>query len=224
MPDFSKRSTQAELMDTEEAGYDDYAQCLHHLALINTYTLAYNPTLKWIKELRPATILDVGSGGGDMMRKISKKSQAAITGADMNPYSKRYADALTPDNAPLSYVTENAFDLNFEDKPDAIISSLFTHHLSDEELVTFIKWMNQTAQKGWLINDLHRHPIAYYFIKAVTVVFPFHRFVKHDAAISVARAFTRKDWINFLNAANIPEYRTKITWHFPFRYCVSCRT
>ncbi len=228
MRDFSKRSKQPELMDTQGVHYDDYAKCLDHLSLINSCTYAYNPTLKWIHKIRPSNILDVGSGGGDMMRQIwgmacKDNFDLKITGADMNPHSKHYAGKLTPKNAPLIYVTENAFDLNFPDKPDAIISSLFTHHLSDTELVSFIGWMDQTAQTGWFINDLHRHPVAYYFIKVVTEIFLFHRFVKHDAAVSVARAFTKKDWLAFLKAAGISEDRYKITWHFPFRYCVSCR-
>lgn len=227
MQNFTKRCTQAELMDTAEVAYDDYSLCLDHLSLINSLTLAYPPTLKWIDKIRPSTILDVGSGGGDMMRKVwhhmrKHNVKVSITGADMNPHSKHYAQLKTHDAAPLIYVTNNAFTLDFPDKPDVIISSLFTHHLTDAELVNFIIWMDETAKEGWFINDLHRHAIAYYFIKAVTYVLPFHRFVKHDAAVSVARGFKRHDWEGFLMAAKIPISRYKIRWHFPFRYCVSC--
>lgn len=224
MPDFSKRSSQPELMDTEKVSYEEFAQCLRHLEFINHCTLAYRPTLKWLKRLKPKTILDIGSGGGDMMRKIWRRyPKATITGVDMNPYGKHYAETRTPDNAPLTYVTHTLFNLCLKEKPDVIISSLFTHHLKDDELVKFIKWMDQNAAQGWFINDLHRHAIAYYFIKAVTAIFPFNRFVKHDAAVSVARSFKRHDWMELLNQAGIGESRYAIRWHFPFRYCVACK-
>src|SRR3546814_18635988 len=49
MPDFSRRSTMPELMDTEETGYEDFRQCLRHLALVNRLTLAHRPTLDWLE-------------------------------------------------------------------------------------------------------------------------------------------------------------------------------
>lgn len=232
MQDFSRRSTQPELMDTEKVDYNDFAKCLDHLSLINTCTLAYRPTLKWVKSYasdKKLNIVDVGSGGGDMMRKIwhmakKHKFSVNIIGADMNDHAKIYADQkLLAKQSSLNNVTKNAFDLSNVKKSDLIISSLFTHHLIDEELISFIVDMDENAGQGWFINDLHRHPIAYYFIKAITYVFPFHRFVKHDAAVSVARAFTKKDWINILKSAGINESRYKVEWYFPFRYCVSCQ-
>jgi len=220
-------------MDTEQVDYEEFAQCLRHLELINHGTLAYRPTLKWIELFtgnksatsKPLTILDVGSGGGDMMRKIYQRyGNVEITGVDMNPLSKLYAMANTPDNTALNFETENVFNLVPKQKPDIIISSLFTHHLTDEQITLFIRWMDANASQGWFINDLHRHPVAYYFIKVITAILPFNRLVKHDAAVSVARSFNSKDWVRLLNAANIAEERFTVRWHFPFRYCVQCKT
>src|SRR3546814_3390819 len=45
----SRRSTMPELMDTEETGYEDFRQCLRHLALVNRLTLAHRPTLDWLE-------------------------------------------------------------------------------------------------------------------------------------------------------------------------------
>src|SRR3546814_1422394 len=78
MPDFSRRSTMPELMDTEETGYEDFRQCLRHLALVNRLTLAHRPTLDWLERAiarapgRPFNILDAGSGYGDMLRAIHR--------------------------------------------------------------------------------------------------------------------------------------------------------
>src|SRR3546814_3094464 len=74
----SRRSTMPELMDTEETGYEDFRQCLRHLALVNRLTLAHRPTLDWLERAigrapgRPLNILDAGSGYGDMLRAIHR--------------------------------------------------------------------------------------------------------------------------------------------------------
>ncbi len=234
MQTFHQRSQQKELMDSEVVDYQEFAQCLAHLEIINIFTFAYRPTLRWFRReitkhsSEELSLLDVGSGGGDMMRRLLKISEKEIcstnfTGVDMNEWAKEYGLKHTDTNAPIKYITSNLFDLDLLKKPDFITNSLFTHHLSDKQLIKFIKWMDLNAQQSWFINDLHRHFVPYYFIKLVTRIFPFHRFVKHDAAVSVARAFTKADWHDILNEAGISNDRYRVKWHFPFRYSVTCK-
>jgi len=77
--DFGCRSHQLEMMDGDATGFEDFRKCLHDLKIVNVCTLAYRPTLHWLKKAlrgdksrQPVSILDIGSGGGDMMRKIWK--------------------------------------------------------------------------------------------------------------------------------------------------------
>lgn len=231
MPDFKKRSTQSELMDDEPVSYAEFAQCLKHLSFINFLTLAYRPTQKWLKEnisLHAAqekiSIYDIGSGGGDMMRRLKKRFRHSVdlVGIDINPWSKKYAEEITRPENGIRFETADIFSLRPGRPPDFIISSLFTHHLDDRALVRFIGWMDRHARQGWFINDLHRHPLPYYFIKAVMLL-PFNRMVRHDAPVSVARAFTAADWRRLLEQAGIEPGRVDIKWFFPFRYGVACR-
>ena len=76
---------------------------------------------------------------------------------------------------------------------------------------------------GWLINDLHRHPMAYFLFKHISRLLRLDYMVQHDGAISVARAFTRADWMRALIAAGIPMEQTSIVWWFPFRYSIERR-
>ena len=232
--DFSHRSAQAELMDTEIVSFEEFHQCLRQLEFINICTLAYGPTLQWLDKMwrhiqpeKPIFILDAGSGGGDMLRRIWKWSQkrgfkVKLMGADLNPWSKQSAEKMTSKNISVSFETTDIFELNLPQPPDFIISALFTHHLADDVLVQFIRWMDAQAVRGWFINDLHRHPVAYYFIKYVTRIIPANRLIRHDAPVSVARAFTASDWRTLLAKAGIPQNRARVTWHFPFRYGVAC--
>jgi 2-polyprenyl-3-methyl-5-hydroxy-6-metoxy-1,4-benzoquinol methylase len=232
---FARRSMQAELMDSPSVGFEEFHQCLRQLTIVNVCVFAYRPTLRWLSgRLRNAvpgetvSVLDVGSGGGDMLRKIRKllrrrNLSGDLTGIDLNPWAKQSAEQDTPPQLNIRYETSNIFAFDPARQADFIISCDFTHHLTDAELVRFIQWMDSHARRGWFINDLHRHPLPYYFIKTVFNMLPLSRMMRSDGPISISRAFVAADWRRLLAAAGIPAERTSIKWFFPFRYGVACR-
>ncbi len=138
----------------------------------------------------------------------------------MNPWAKRSALAAR-EEATISYETKNIFAFSSNEKIDIVIASLFTHHLTTTQILDFLRWADKSATRGWFINDLHRHPIPYYFIKYATRLFSHNRLIRNDAAVSVARSFTRDDWNQLLRQAGL-DSKTKVEWYFPFRFCVSC--
>jgi SAM-dependent methyltransferase len=233
--DFSCRSHQLEMMDGDATGFEDFRKCLHDLEIVNVCTLAYRPTLHWLKKAlrddksrQPVSILDIGSGGGGMLRKIWKWARRSgretyLMGVDLNPWSKQSAESVTPPHAPIQYETTDIFSFDPERRADFIISSLFTHHLTDNEIVKFLRWMDRHATRGWFINDLHRHPLPFFLIRYATRLLGFGPMVQYDGPISVARAFTAADWRRLVAEAEIPAERIRINWFFPFRYCVAGR-
>ncbi len=235
MEDLSQRSRRAELMDTESVSFAEFHDCLHTLGIINTFTLAYRPTLRWFGRMmtgigseQPISVIDIGCGGGDMLRRIwelarKRHFDIELVGIDLNPWSRKSAEQITPKDSPIRFETADVFSLDPARRADFIVSSLFAHHLTDCELIRFIQWMDRHATRGWFINDLHRHPLPCFFIKyAVRLLFA-NRMIRHDAPLSVARAFTVSEWRQLLGEAGIPAERTKIEWFFPFRYGVACR-
>jgi SAM-dependent methyltransferase len=233
--DFRCRSHQREMMDGDAASFEDFQNCLRDLEIVNVCTLAYRPTLNWLKKAlrgdksrQPVSILDIGSGGGDMLRKIWKLAhrgghETYLTGVDLNPWSKKSAESSTPVDAPIKYETSDIFSFDPNRRADFIISSLFTHHLTDNQVVKFLRWMDQHATRGWFINDLHRHPLPFFLIRYATRLMGFGPMVQNDGPISVARAFTSADWRRLVGEAGIPTEGIRINWFFPFRYCVAGR-
>jgi 2-polyprenyl-3-methyl-5-hydroxy-6-metoxy-1,4-benzoquinol methylase len=230
---FAERSARPELMDTETVKFAEFRDCLRQLAIINHWTLAYRPTLRWLGEILPQTdeaecisILDIGSGGGDMLRRIAQWNAGRfvldLTGVDINPWAQLSAELHHSDDG-IRYETCDIFALSPAIRADFIISSLFTHHLEDRALVQFLRWMEVHAERGWFINDLHRHVVPYYFIKYIVRLFRCNRLIVHDAPVSVHRAFTAADWRRLLEEAGIPVESVSIRWHFPFRYCLARR-
>lgn len=225
------RSHAAELMDSEPVGLAEFSHCLRDLERLNQWSMAGRPTLSWLSRMAlgpgPVTILDVGSGRGDMLRRIwhwavRTRKDVVLTGVDLNPLAKQVAEDSTPPSMRIRFETSDVFDLG--DEPfDLIISSLFAHHLETEALVRFVAWMERTARLGWFINDLHRHSIPYYFLRSLFATLPFNRIVVHDGPVSVARSFTRRDWEGVIEAAQIDPARIEIRWYTPFRWGVGTK-
>jgi len=228
----ARRSTADELMDTEQVSFDEFRECLRHLERINRASLAYRPTLAWLDGLarrhpgRPLTILDVGFGHGDMLRRVAawaarRGVPVRLEGVDLNPWSAQAAREATPPDLPIGYHVGDVFDW---DRPaDVVLSALFAHHLRDGDLARFLAWMDARATLGWFVNDLHRHVLPFAVVRAAAGLLPVNRLVRHDAPLSVARAFTRADWRRVLDLSGIDPARVTVEWFFPFRYGVGVR-
>ena len=108
------------------------------------------------------------------------------------------------------------------DKPfDFIVSSQFTHHLTDDEIVRFIRWMDANARRGWFIADLRRHPFPFYGFPLLARLANWHRFVRHDGQISIGRSFVPADWHRLLGRAEVPATEVVVQAHVPFRLTVA---
>lgn len=231
MIDLRERSAAAELMDIEPVDLATFDACLQDLERINRWTGAYRITLAWLERLRAAhgcrrlSVLDVGSGHGDMLRRVGAWAERRgigleLIGVDLNPHAARVAARATPAELSVRYISADVFELSPALRPDVVISALFAHHLDDARLVSFLRWMEQTARLGWLINDLHRHALPYWIARWTPPLLRMNRLVRHDAAVSVARGFVRRDFERLLAAADVADPPTVVRWCFPFRYAV----
>jgi SAM-dependent methyltransferase len=231
--DFTRRSTADELMDTEPVGFEEFRACLVDLGRVNRLTLAYRPTLAFLDRLvarglprgRPLEVVDVGSGYGDMLRKIDawaarRGVAVSLTGVDLNPWSRRAAAEATPPGQPITWVTADAFAYAPQSGIDVVLCSLFTHHLSDRLVARFLGWMEANARLGWFVNDLHRHPLPYHVFRRWARLARWHRFVQHDGPVSIARAFATTDWQRLIVEAGLDATAVEIEWWVPFRLSV----
>ena len=230
MSSLAKRSDEPEWMDGEAATPEELAACLRDLAAVNTVTLARLPTLGFMRRVarrhpgRVLRVLDVACGEGDMLRRLHRwgvrtGQRLELVGLDISQHGIESARAATPAGVPIEYRVGDVFDLEIE-RFSVVISSLFTHHLSEAGIAAFLHMMERTAALGWFVNDLHRHVVAHEGFKLLSAAAGWHRFVRHDGPISVARSFRREDWRRMLHRAALAHV-TELRWHVPFRYCVS---
>jgi 2-polyprenyl-3-methyl-5-hydroxy-6-metoxy-1,4-benzoquinol methylase len=219
------RSDRDEWMDDAAATEAAFASALRDLARINRMSLAYRPTLRFLDRLaartggRALSVLDVGAGGGDMLRAVAawgawRGVELDLAGLDRSPWAARAAAAA---GTPGRWITADLFDLDPAERFDVVLCSLFAHHLRDPELVRFLRWLEGRARLGWLISDLHRHWLPYGFVWGAVRLLRMDPMVVHDSTVSIARGFSRADWDRLLAEAGVA---AEVRWAFPFRWQV----
>lgn len=189
-------------------------------------------------KVTPWHILDVGCGGGDTLAQIYNWAQqqsipVKLTGLDLQPdciaYARKHYGHLpiewvqsdyaqyASDTSHTNYTNKESSVQSRPDKPDIITSALFCHHLSEAQLQHFLRWIPTLAQVGFVINDLHRHPLAYYGIDLLTRWPGCSHLVKNDARLSVWRGYQRHEWLAALEQA---ELKATVQWAWAFRWLV----
>ena len=217
----------------QPCSYPDMRDCLRSIEKVNRLTRAYHPTLHWLNHVysvmkhqaHPLHIVDVGCGGGDMLRQIHVWAKelslpVVLTGIDLNPDAIRAARAVTIPGT-VTFLSGRAQDFEPPAGIDIVISSLLTHHMEDREIVDFLDWMESVARLGWFVNDLERRRIPYFAFRVFSGFTRWHRFVKHDGAVSILRSFQRDDWQRLCRAAALPEDAYLILKYRPARLCVA---
>jgi SAM-dependent methyltransferase len=198
---FEKRSTELERIDTGDYTPEEYATFLREIAFINRYfgdRRAIRKTLlREIEELdlREFSVLDVGCGSGELLRIIADFAAgtgrvATLTGIDLNPISSTTTQTLSRKYPGIVTVQGDAFRLPFADHAfDYSISSLFFHHLLDEEIVDVLGEMSRVSRRGVVLIDLHRDRVAYLGYKVLCFVFRISELVRHDGSLSIKKGF-----------------------------------
>ena len=225
MRSLRRRVREDEQMDDPSLDPAVYDSVLKGLGRVNSWTFAARPTLDFLKRGTRGrdrfSLLDVGSGEGGMLRVIARWAKqrgisAELTGVDLNPKSEGVARAMTPPGAPITYRTGDYRDLG---RFDFVVSSLVAHHMTDDQLRDFLRWMEANSDRGWFVNDLHRHSFAYYGFPLLATLLRVHRIVREDGRLSIARSFRRADWQAILAEAGVTE-GVRVRRYFPFRLCV----
>lgn len=210
-----------------------YARVLHDLARVNRWTLAARPSIAFLDRVvgpvgpcARLRLLDVGFGDGDILRAIGRWARrrgvdAELVGVDLNERSVAAARAATPPGLAIDY---RAGDYRDQPGPfDVIISTQVAHHMTDEQLATFLRHLEAEARWGWLVCDLRRHGLAHWGFPLLARLLRVHRIVREDGRLSIARSFRRDEWEAALRTAGVPPEEVRIVRRFPFRLCLERR-
>ncbi len=232
MPDFSHRSPEDEMMDDFSLGHEIIDPIMDELEIINKLLGGYNVFFNAFQKLGikdGMSISDWGCGGGDSLRVIAKWARKRnlnirLIGIDATESAIEYARKKSVDFPEISYILSDVMSEKLiSDQFNIVISSLFTHHFTDENWIRLIQKMADCATDYVVINDLHRHWFAYHSIGILTSVFSKSEMVKHDSRLSVLRSFRRKDLERLLTDGGFKTYTIKWMWAFRWQVCIETR-
>ncbi|ARN79358.1 SAM-dependent methyltransferase [Nonlabens spongiae] len=191
---------------------------------INKVLGGFKFTLKEVRKVaaqfpdEKLVICDAGCGDGEMLRYLNnhiKDERITFLGVDFSANSIQKARELSEG---LNRVRFRESDILKDQylKCDILISSLTLHHFSDGEIVYLLKKFKEIATKYIIINDLHRHRVAYTFFRLFSPIFIRNKISRQDGLISIASGFKQACFKKYALAAGIKNDLLK--WKWSFRY------
>ena len=222
-----QRTDKEELMDDFSIGGDLLRDTLDKLEKINRWLGGNKVTVNGLKALlknhpkeQKITIVDIGCGHGDILRDVAKFGRKEgykfkLIGVDANSAAIDYANELSMEYPELSFKTQDIFSKDFKSETfDVVIATLFLHHFKEEQLVSFLKNTLKQTKIGMVVNDLHRHTLAYYLFLLLSI-FISNKMIIEDGLTSVLRGFKRDDLEKISSKINVTP---QISWKWAFRF------
>jgi ubiquinone/menaquinone biosynthesis C-methylase UbiE len=230
---FKTRSQKPERIDTGDYTAAEYDQFLIDIRLVNRFAgdnrALKNTLLREIEsdDLQDFSVLDVGAGSGELLRVISKFAAkqnriVRLIGLELNPRSAQAILEESQNYPAIRAIRSDALNLPFSDNSfDFVICSLFTHHLSDDQIIHSLSEMSRVSRRNLFVIDLHRHPLAYAFYKVFCMTFRISRLVREDGSLSILRSFKPNELQRLAKMANLKS--PTVERHFPFRVVLKDR-
>jgi SAM-dependent methyltransferase len=232
---FHARARGHEYMDEPDIAGQVLHDALRELEVINrhlgghrTSILSIELLLRAVPANRELTVLDVGAGGADTTIELERWSRGVgrslrVVSMDINPFTcARARDLLTRDAPRVpAVVAADVFHMPFRPASfDIVHSSLFLHHFDDEEAAVILRTLRGLARIGVIVNDLHRHALAYWSVRLGSALFSASEFVRHDGPLSVLRGFRRHELETLAHAAGASPLSLKWRWGFRWALCL----
>ena len=221
------RSDEEEIMDDLDYKGPILHDSLDKLAKINQWLGGNKVTITGLRQVLkfhdksiPVTIIDLGCGGGDMLRKVSRFGNKngftfKLIGIDANKHTVAYAEESSKTYDNIQFKTVDVFSEEFKSLDyDLVLTTLFLHHFKEDELVSFLRPVLQKAKIGIVVNDLHRHKLAYYLFKLLSLTIS-NQTIVQDGLTSVLRGFKRKELETISNQLKA---NYSIRWKWAFRF------
>lgn len=217
---FENRATEPERIDTGDYTPAEYETFLKEIAFINRHFGDKRALEKTLlneiesSDLREFSVLDVGCGSGELLRIIAEFADetgrtASLVGVDNNQISSDRTHTESREFTEISSVQGDALRLPFNDDSfDYSISSLFFHHLTDDQIVIALKEMSRVARRGIFVIDLHRDPVAFAGYKVLCFVFRISELVRHDGSLSIRKGFKPSELARLADRAELKKTMT----------------
>jgi SAM-dependent methyltransferase len=228
MADYKQRSSASEYMDSAAAQGPDLSRALEELQYVNRFLGGIRASLKALQKAERSApkkkleILDIGTGAADIPAALvgwgrSTGRDVRVVGMDFNPFVCAWAARRVEDLPQVEVVQADVLNPPFDEGAfDYVHCAMFLHHFPQEEAARIVQTMYRLCRRGIIINDLHRHPVAFHAISWCTRLCSKSSMVQHDAPVSVLRGFRFADLEELGRLSGVGQLLIQRYW--PFRF------
>ncbi len=156
-----------------------------------TYTTLLRPAFS---PDRTNTLLDIGSGGGDVPRVLTRWAKLdgiplRVTAIDPDERAHTHA-ASRPPLPGLSFRSALSEELVAEGEQfDAVVSNHVLHHLGPAEFTGLLDDTERLTRNIAVHSDIARYPLGYALFSAGTLLLP-GSYIRQDGLTSIRRSYT----------------------------------
>ena len=208
-----ERRREPEIMDDPGLGTDQHEAALRGLARLNLFGSARVLWPLLAARARRANgrsfrVLDIATGGGDVPLQLWRRARrlglsVRIEGCDRNPFAVRHAEAAAAKaGADLRFFVHDALSDAPPEGYDAVMTSLFLHHLEENDAVRLLRFMARCGELV-LVNDLERSALNLAMVYMASRLVTRSPVVHVDALRSVRAAFTLAELRALAGAAGL---------------------
>ncbi len=191
----------------------------------------YPPTrsTRWPRIDPDLALLDVGTGGADipvalLERAAKRRRRWSVVALDSRPEVLAAAVLARPGLATtdgLELHVGDGLSLPYPDRSfDVAHCSLVVHHCTPDEAVVLFREMARVARSGVVVNDLDRSRLGWIGAWLLGHLLTRNRYTRHDAPLSVRRAYRPHEMAGMLRAAGLTPVRT-VRGSFGQRYAIA---
>jgi SAM-dependent methyltransferase len=205
-----------ELLDGPLVDQRALAGNLRDLARVNRWLGGVRLSSRMIDEMAPGTaaidVLDVGTGGADIPLALIEQGRTRgrrvmVTGIDLRPEvlaAAAVVDRRITATGELTLHVGDGRSLSYPDGAfDIVHTSLVLHHLEPAVARSMLAEMARVARVGVVVNDLVRTRRSWLGAWLLGHLATANRFTRHDAPVSVRRAYTVAELTGLLAAAGL---------------------
>jgi 2-polyprenyl-3-methyl-5-hydroxy-6-metoxy-1,4-benzoquinol methylase len=216
-----------ELMDDPALDAAEHDRALRGLERINRWShsadILWPPLTAACRRTGSLRVLDVATGAGDVPAELAHRARAAglnitFEACDASAQALLHAQKhAKPAGAAIRFFQHDALQCPLPtDAYDAVMCSLFLHHVAVEGVVPFLKNMSGAAGQLVLINDLERSRLGLAMAWLGTRILSRSKIVHVDGPRSVRAALTREEAVAAAEAAGMAGATAARRW--PCRY------
>lgn len=189
------RSLAPELLDADRLDARELALNLREMAMLNRLAGGIGDSVRAVERLlgdqAEATVLDVGTGSGDFVRRLRRRRHVEVIAADTRTEVLEIARRNLAHINNVSLLQADARAMPLADgEVDVAHASLLLHHLDPDDAIAALKEMRRVARLGVVINDLRRGLVPFAMTAAAVLAFSRGAYTRHDGVLSARRAYT----------------------------------